>query len=202
MKTLIKQFNLSVVLLCCLLTLIANANAAPVKTKTAIFAGGCFWSMQHDFEKLNGIVLTTVGYTGGNIPNPTYQQVSSGNTGHYEAIKIEYNPDIISYQEILDFYWHDTDPTNASGQFCDIGSEYQPVIFYGNDEQEKIARYSKTTLQKSRKFNVVATKIMPEKTFYPAEEYHQHYSNKNPAAYDAYRSGCRRDATLRAVWQK
>jgi len=158
--------------------------------------------MQHDFEKLNGIISTTVGYTGGTVANPTYAQVSSGKTGHYEAIKIVYNPKEISYERILDFYWHDTDPTNGSGQFCDSGSEYRPVIFYLSTAQEKIATHSKNMIENSHQLGSIATKIMPAKPFYPAEEYHQHYSDKNPLAYDAYRRGCGRDRTLQRTWNK
>ncbi len=176
------------------------AFAAPPQTETAIFAGGCFWSMQHDFEKLNGVLSTTVGYTGGEVVSPSYQQVSSGNTGHYEAIQVVYDPDQINYQKLLDFYWHDIDPTNAAGQFCDSGSEYHAVIFYSNASQEKMAKKSKTTLENEKKFDAITTKILPAKPFYPAEDYHQHYSDKNPDAYNAYRSGCRRDATLKSIW--
>jgi peptide-methionine (S)-S-oxide reductase len=178
------------------------AFAASTKTETAIFAGGCFWSMQHDFEKLDGIVSTTVGYTGGHVVNPSYQQVSSGNTGHYEAIKVVYDPDKISYEKLLDFYWHDIDPTNATGQFCDSGSEYHAVIFYSNARQEQMAQTSKRALENKKRFDVITTKILPAKNFYPAEDYHQHYSDKNPNAYNAYRTGCRRDATLKQIWDK
>jgi peptide-methionine (S)-S-oxide reductase len=177
--------------------------AAPEKTATAIFAGGCFWSMQHDFAKVAGIVKTTVGYTGGNVANPTYEQVSNGDTGHYEAIEIVYDPKIISYAQLLNFYWHDTDPTNADGQFCDRGNEYHPVIFYENAKQQQIAMTSKQQLSQSNALKgPVVTQILPAKTFYPAEDYHQQYSDKNPDAYAAYRSGCRRDSILNEVWGK
>lgn len=186
---------------CSILSASAVYSAA-TKTETAIFAGGCFWSMQHDFENLRGIVSTTVGYTGGSVANPTYEQVSTGKTGHYEAIKIIYDPSKISYEKLVDFYWHDTDPTNSSGQFCDYGSEYRPVIFYLNANQERIAKNSKVEIENSKQFDVIATKIMPAQAFYPAEEYHQHYSDKNPVAYETYRYGCGRDSTLKRVWGK
>ena len=194
-----RQFRIFYIVLFSLLSIPSVFSSE--NTETAIFAGGCFWSMQHDFEKINGIVSTTVGYTGGEIANPSYEQVSTGNTGHYEAIKIVYRPDQISYDKLLDYYWHDTDPTNGSGQFCDSGSEYRPAIFYLNPSQEKIAKLSKSLLEGSKKFDIVQTKIMPAKAFYPAENYHQHYSDKNPAAYNAYRLGCERDITLKQVWQ-
>lgn len=197
-----RKFALMIKIISCLLLPASAAYSAINKTETAIFAGGCFWSMQHDFDKLHGIVSTTVGYTGGSIENPTYQQVSTGNTGHYEAIKIDYDPNQISYEKLVDFYWHDTDPTNASGQFCDHGSEYRPVIFYLNADQERIARQSKVDLENSKQFDVIATKIIPAQVFYSAEDYHQHYSDKNPVAYEAYRYGCGRDSTLKRVWGK
>ncbi len=184
---------ISVILTC-------RVYASPVKTETAIFAGGCFWSMQHDFENLPGVISTTVGYTGGNVANPSYEQVSSGTTGHLEAIKITYNPTKISYEKLVDFYWHDTDPTDAFGQFCDTGSEYHPVIFYLDKKQQSIAMNSKEQLENTKRFNEVVTRILPAKPFYPAEEYHQHYSDKNPAAYNAYRTGCNRDSTRDKVW--
>jgi peptide-methionine (S)-S-oxide reductase len=176
--------------------------ASTPKTETAIFAGGCFWSMQHDFEKTPGIIETTVGYTGGTLASPTYEQVSSGTTGHYEAIRIVFDPKIISYQQLVNLYWHDTDPTDANGQFCDKGNEYHPVIFYENPAQQKIADESKAQLIQSKVLATVATQILPAKTFYPAEDYHQHYSDKNPVAYSSYRYGCQRDNTLNAVWGK
>jgi peptide-methionine (S)-S-oxide reductase len=170
---------------------------------SAVFAGGCFWSMQHDFEKVDGIIKTTVGYTGGEVVNPSYEQVSTGETGHYEAIKIVYDPKKISYQQLLNLYWHDTDPSDATGQFCDKGKEYHPVIFYQDAQQQKMALASKEELMQSHVLkNGVATQILPAKTFYPAEDYHQNYSDKNPLAYSAYRYGCGRDRTLKSVWGK
>jgi peptide-methionine (S)-S-oxide reductase len=172
------------------------------QTQTAIFAGGCFWSMQHDFDKVKGIVNTTVGYTGGTVVNPTYEQVSAGDTGHYEAIKVEYDPAVISYQKVLDFYLHDIDPSDFEGQFCDHGNEYKPVVFYSDANQKKMASEMKDQLSTSKKFPKVALNILPAQIFYPAEEYHQKFAEKNPARYSAYRTGCQRDATLQAVWGK
>lgn len=180
-----------------LLPLFSQAAAA---SATAIFAGGCFWSMQHDFDRVVGVLDTTVGYTGGTVSNPTYDQVSGGNTGHYEAIKVTFDPSQISYRQLLDIYWHDIDPTDAAGEFCDHGSEYRSVIFYRNATQKKLALESKESLIKSKRFNKIYTQILPAMAFYPAEEYHQKYAEKNPESYAAYRKGCRRDETLKEVW--
>jgi peptide-methionine (S)-S-oxide reductase len=158
--------------------------------------------MQHDFDKVDGILSTTVGYTGGTVPNPTYQQVSTGTTGHYEAIQITFNPAVISYRKLVDIYWHDIDPTDPEGEFCDHGNEYHSVIFYGDETQKKIAMESMDQLLQSKQFSKIYTQILPATTFYPAEEYHQKYSDKNPQAYAAYRSGCQRDTTLEQVWKK
>jgi peptide-methionine (S)-S-oxide reductase len=178
------------------------SNVFAAQAETAIFAGGCFWSMQHDFEHVPGIVKTTVGYTGGKLGNPSYEQVSTGKTGHYEAVEIVYDPEKISYQKLLEMYWHDTDPTDATGQFCDHGSEYRPVIFYKNTTQKELALKSKNDLENSHRFDHIATQIMPASVFYPAEEYHQHYSDKNPTAYAIYREGCGRDVRQQVVWGK
>jgi peptide-methionine (S)-S-oxide reductase len=186
-----------------LTTLILLASTvAMAATQTAIFAGGCFWSMQHDFDKVNGVVATTVGYTGGKVVNPSYEEVSNGDTGHYEAIKVEYDPAKISYQELLSFFVHDIDPSDADGQFCDKGNEYHSVIFYDDAHQQKTAIQMKNNLIISKKFDTVATQVLPAQPFYPAEDYHQKYSEKNPARYSAYRTGCARDARLQEVWGK
>lgn len=180
-----------------------NVFASPAQDiETAIFAGGCFWSMQHDFDKVPGVIHTEVGYTGGHLPNPSYEQVSSGKTGHLESIKITYDPHKVSYADLLNFYWHDIDPTDADGQFCDKGNEYHSVIFYLNDKQKAKAEASKKELEKSSHFKQIATMIKPASTFYPAEEYHQKYAVKNPEAYTAYRSGCGRDAKTQELWGK
>ena len=189
--------RLKCLLLSCLLITSLSAIA---ETKTAIFAGGCFWSMQHDFDKVNGVVATTVGYTGGTVANPSYEQVSNGDTGHYEAIKVEYDPAKISYQQLATFFLHDIDPTDMQGEFCDKGNEYHSVIFYDDAQQKSAAIGLKNSLIMSKKFSNIATEVLPAKTFYPAEDYHQKYSEKNPDAYMAYRKGCQRDQTLSDVW--
>lgn len=177
----------------------ATASKQP-QTATAIFAGGCFWCMQADFDKIKGVISTTAGYTGGTLKNPTYEQVSDGGTGHYESIKVVYNPSIISYSQLLTIYWHNIDPTNANGQFCDIGQQYRSVIFYANDQEKQLALQSKQNLINSAKFNQIATLILPASTFYPAEEYHQEYYKKNPIRYNFYRYHCGRDKRLEELW--
>jgi peptide-methionine (S)-S-oxide reductase len=185
-----------------LISLCSFASLAVAATQTAIFAGGCFWSMQHDFDKVSGVVATTVGYTGGTVANPSYEQVSNGDTGHYEAIKVEYDPTKITYQQLLTFFIHDIDPSDTNGEFCDKGNEYHSVIFYDNSQQQSTANGMITSLIDSKQFPYVATKVLPAKTFYPAEDYHQKYSDKNPTQYSAYRKACGRDQSLADVWSK
>jgi peptide-methionine (S)-S-oxide reductase len=167
---------------------------------TAIFASGCFWCTQADFDKVNGVIKTTAGYTGGTLANPTYEQVSNGGTGHYESVKVEFDPDKVSYAQLLDVFWKNSDPTNDNGQFCDDGDQYRAVIFYTNEEQKKLALSSKNTLIQSGRFKNVVTQILPASTFYPAEDYHQKYSQKNPARYHFYRYRCGRDQRLSELW--
>jgi len=176
-------------------------HAAPtVKTDTAIFAGGCFWCTQADFNKVPGVIKTTAGYTGGDVASPTYEQVSADGTGHYEAVEVVYDPNQITYQQLLNAFWHSIDPLDANGQFCDKGDQYRAVIFYRNAEQKKLAEESKNQLIKSKLFSHIATQILPAKTFYPAEEYHQQYYKKNPVRYRFYRYTCGRDQRLKKVW--
>lgn len=145
----------------------------------ATFAGGCFWCTQHDFDELKGVVSTTAGYTGGTKVNPSYEEVCSGKTGHVEALQLSYDPEKISYEKLLDVYWHSIDPTRTDGQFCDIGSQYRPVIFYHNEKQKQLA-------EKTKKERSSQVDIRPASTFYPAEEYHQKFYKKKPAHYQAY----------------
>lgn len=188
----------------CLLS--AGLIAAPAqadtnsKTATAIFAGGCFWCMESDFDKVPGVVKTVSGYTGGALKNPSYEQVSNGGTSHYESVEVIYNPSRVSYQQLLDVFWHHIDPTDAGGQFCDRGDQYRAVIFYSNNEQKKLALASKKKLEQSGKFEQVATQVLPASTFYPAEDYHQDYYKKNPVRYKYYRYRCGRDQRVEQVW--
>jgi peptide methionine sulfoxide reductase msrA/msrB len=171
------------------------------KYKTATFAGGCFWCIESDFEKVDGVIEAVSGYTGGEEPNPTYKQVASGGTSHTEAVQITYDPDKITYKELLDVLWRHMDPTDAAGQFVDRGSQYRPAIFYHNEEQKRIAEESRAELDKSGRFSKpIATEIVPLTQFYPAEEYHQDYYSKNPLRYKMYRYGSGRDQFLKSKW--
>jgi peptide-methionine (S)-S-oxide reductase len=166
----------------------------------ATFAGGCFWCMEPPFDKLDGVISTTPGYTGGHKENPTYEQVSSGTTGHAEAIQVIYDPDKITYDQLLDVFWRNVDPTDGGGQFCDRGSQYRAAIFYHDDEQKRLAERSRQALTESTGFKAIATEITAASAFYPAEEYHQDYYKKNPVRYKFYRYGCGRDKRLKELW--
>lgn len=180
----------------------ANTSVA-AGNQTAIFAGGCFWCMEGPLESLPGVVEVISGYTGGKKADPTYEDVSSGTTGHYEAVRVTYDPAKVSYEKILDVFWHQIDPTDPNGQFVDQGPQYRTAIFYANPQQKQIAEASKQALENGGEFTKpIATAILPAKTFYPAEEYHQDYHLKNPAAYARYRAGSRRDICLVEVWKQ
>lgn len=180
---------------------IGVAPAAHAATAKATFAGGCFWSAESMFEGLKGVSSVVSGYAGGTVANPSYEQVCDGNTGHAESVQITYDPAQISYQQLVDLYWHNIDPTQKNGSFCDHGYQYRSVIFYGDADQKKIADASKVKIDKIAKFHgKVAVAIEPYKNFYPAEEYHQDFAQKNPERYHAYRVGCGRDRSLQAIW--
>ncbi|MEM6868666.1 MAG: peptide-methionine (S)-S-oxide reductase MsrA [Cyanobacteria bacterium P01_C01_bin.121] len=165
----------------------------------AIFAGGCFWCMEQPFDDLPGVTDTTSGYTGGTVENPTYTQVSGGNTGHLEAMQVSYDPSQISYDQLLDTFWHNIDPLDNQGQFCDKGSQYRSAVFYDSPEQAAIAQESKVAV--AEKFEQpIATDILPSSTFYPAEDYHQNYYQTRPVRYKVYRFGCGRDQRLSDLW--
>ncbi|GAB4551486.1 MAG: hypothetical protein Tsb0017_01330 [Geothermobacteraceae bacterium] len=173
------------------------------ETATATFAGGCFWCMEHPFEELDGVIEVISGYTGGHKVNPTYREVSAGGTGHAEAVQVRYDPNKIGYRELLDVFWRNIDPTDAGGQFVDRGSQYRSAIFYHNEEQRRLAEESKRKLAQSGRFDKpIVTEIVPASTFYPAEDYHQDYSSKNPLRYWFYRSGSGRDQFLEKVWKQ
>ena len=179
----------------------ASSDADKTQYQTATFAGGCFWCMEPPFDKLDGVISTTSGYTGGNKKNPTYKEVSRGGTGHAEVVQVIYDPRRISYDELLNEFWHNIDPTNANGQFCDWGSQYRSEIYYHNAEQEKLAKQSKAALIELKPFDApVVTAITEASTFYPAEDYHQDYYQKNPVRYKFYRYGCGRDKQLEELW--
>ena len=177
------------------------ARAAEAATATATFAGGCFWCMEAPFEDLPGVVSTTVGYTGGTTKNPTYEEVSAGGTGHAESVQIVFDPQKISYEKILEVFWHNIDPLTANAQFCDHGNQYRSAIFYHDDAQKKLAEASKQKLEASKRFKQpIVTQIVAASTFYPAEDYHQKYHQKNPSRYKFYRWNCGRDQRLDELW--
>ena len=171
-------------------------------TKTAVFAGGCFWCTEADFEKLDGVIEVISGYTGGTVVNPTYEQVSSGNTGHIESIKVIYDPSNVTYADLLNYFWKHVDPTDGEGQFVDRGGQYVSAIFYANEAEKKLAEASKKALEASNVFTKpIATKILPLADFYKAEEYHQDYYDRNPIRYKWYRHGSGRDKFLEKTWK-
>jgi peptide methionine sulfoxide reductase msrA/msrB len=178
-----------------------HAPASPAAMKLATFAGGCFWCMEHPFEELEGVSAVISGYTGGTKLDPTYEQVSSGTTGHAESVEVHYDPSKISYEKVLDVFWHQIDPTDPGGQFVDRGRQYRTAIFYHDEEQRRLAEQSKEALAKSGRFHKpIVTEIVPASTFYPAEEYHQDYATKNPVRYKYYRYRSGRDQFLKEVW--
>ena len=176
-------------------------KSVPNTTATAVFAGGCFWCTESDFEKVDGVVGVVSGYTGGHVENPSYKDVSGGGTGHIEAIKVIYDPSTISYEALLDVFWRHVDPTDPGGQFVDRGDQYRSAIFFANEEERLQAEESRKRLEKSGRFSKeIATLIIPLEVFYPAEDYHQDYYKKNPIRYKWYRSGSGRDAFLKKAW--
>lgn len=178
-----------------------DSTLATDNIAVATFAGGCFWCMEPPFDKVDGVLSTTSGYTGGNIENPTYEQVSSGVTGHAEAVQITYDPGKVSYEQLLEIFWHNIDPTTPNRQFCDKGNQYRSGIFYHNEEQKKLAKQSLATLEKTKPFDApVVTGITQASEFYPAEDYHQDYYKKNPIRYKFYRYSCGRDQRLEDLW--
>ena len=176
----------------------------PEKTEglaTAIFAGGCFWCMEPPYDKLDGVIATTSGYTGGHVKNPTYKQVSYEDTGHYEAVQILYDPSKISYSQLLEVFWRNIDPLDGRGQFCDKGDSYRSAIFPQNATEQKLAEESKQAVAK-RFEKPIKTEIIAASTFYPAENYHQDYYLTNSLRYKYYRYACGRDARLEELWGK
>jgi methionine-S-sulfoxide reductase len=177
-------------------------SSPPPATKTAIFAGGCFWCIQPAFDKAKGVIKTVVGYSGGTEPNPTYELVTSEKTRYREAIEITYDPAKISYDQLLDIYWRQIDPTQVDGQFSDIGPSYRAAIFYGNDYEKKVAEASKDKLALSGKFDKpIVTEILPAMKFYPAESYHQKYYQQNPEHFEAFEKGSGRVSFQKQIWR-
>jgi peptide-methionine (S)-S-oxide reductase len=175
--------------------------ASAQNTQTAVFAGGCFWCVESDFDKVPGVISTTSGYTGGKTTNPTYDQISSKDTGHAEVVKIVFDPSKVSYAKLLDVFWHSIDPTTKNAQFCDVGSPYRTAIFAQDAAQLEAAKKSLADLEKTKPFKeAIVTEINPVSVFYAAEEYHQDYYVKNPVRYKYYRTSCGRDARLKKLW--
>ena len=176
-------------------------SSAPANTAKAIFAGGCFWCVEADFDKVPGVLSTTSGYIGGKLANPTYEQVSSKLTGHAEAVEIVFDPGRVSYEKLVEHFWRTIDPTTKDAQFCDHGSPYRTAIFAVDATQQKIAMASLAALQKNKPFKEpIVTEILMAGPFYKAEDYHQDYYKKNPIRYQYYRTACGRDARLKQLW--
>ncbi len=176
--------------------------AAQAATETAVFAGGCFWCVESDFDHVPGVLKTTSGYAGGIEKNPSYETVSAGQTGHAEAVQVSYDNSKVTYSQLVEYFWKTIDPTVKDRQFCDGGHQYRTALLYSNDEQKAIAEKSKAALVASKKFAQIYTEVAPVIAFYPAEEYHQDYYKKNPIRYNYYRSRCGRDARIEELWGK
>ncbi len=175
--------------------------SAPAATAKAVFAGGCFWCVESDFDKVPGVLSTTSGYTGGTTANPTYEQVSAKRTGHAEVVEIVFDPARVSYEKLVEHFWRTIDPTTKDRQFCDVGSPYRSAIFAQDDAQLKIANASRQALEKSKPFKEpIVTEVLIGGPFYPAEAYHQDYYQKNPVRYKYYRTSCGRDARVKQLW--
>ena len=180
---------------------VAAAPAASAPADTAVFAGGCFWCMEAQYEGAPGVLSVVSGYTGGHKANPTYEEVCAHETGHYEAVRIAFDPSVTSYAALLERFWHGVDPTQADGQFCDLGESYRTAIFWRNDAQRRAALDSREALKKSGRLEgAVVTEVRPAKTFWVAEDYHQDFYRRQPERYRAYRSSCLRDRRLKALW--
>lgn len=178
----------------------AAAGSTPGK---AYFAGGCFWCMEEVFEKVEGVLSATSGYMGGTVSNPTYEEVSAGRTGHAESVEVVYDPAKVSYQKLLDVFWHNVDPITPNAQFCDHGSQYRSAIFFQTDEEKHASDASKQAIEQSRRFTEpIVTQIVVTSKFYPAEEYHQDFYKKNPVRYKLYKYNCGRAQRLEALWGK
>ena len=186
---------LTIMLMLCL----SAGGVMAAEYKSAVFAGGCFWCLEGPFDELSGVIGTESGYTGGTVPNPTYEQVSAGTTGHVEAMRVVYDPAKVTFEKLLSVFWRNIDPTDGGGQFCDRGPQYRSAIFFADLGEEAEARRQKAQLEEEKGMRV-ATEILPRSEFYPAEEYHQDYYSKNPLRYRFYRQGCGRDQRLRQIW--
>lgn len=198
-----KRFGVFCALLICGSAPAIDTPAKPAttaSTASALFAGGCFWCIEADFERLPGVIGAESGYTAGRTPNPTYEQVSAGGTGHTEAVRVTYDPAKVSYPQLVDYFWRHIDPTVKDRQFCDAGTQYRSGIYWQNEAERKVAEASRDTLLKGGKLTKIHTEIIAASTFYPAEEYHQDYYKKNPIRYAYYRKSCGREARVEEIW--
>lgn len=177
----------------------AQRDGKGTETAKAVFAGGCFWSVELLFDKVDGVVSTVSGFTGGTKKNPTYDEVVTGTTGHAEAVQVTYDPKKVSYEKLLDVFWHNIDPLTPNGQFCDFGNQYRTAIFYNDETQKRLAEKSQKALQ-SRFKQPIVTEIVAASQFYPAEDYHQDFHLRNPVRYQLYRAACGRDRRLEEIW--
>ena len=183
--------------------LLSGGGAAATAPAKAYFAGGCFWCMEEAFEKVDGVVSVVSGYMGGTVADPTYEQVSAGRTGHAEAVEVSYDPAKVSYQKLLEAFWHNIDPVTPNAQFCDHGSQYRSAIFYGTEEEQRLSEESKSTIERSKRFSApIVTQLVKASTFYQAEDYHQDYYKKNPVRYKYYKFSCGRAQRLESLWGK
>ncbi|MFP4374813.1 MAG: peptide-methionine (S)-S-oxide reductase MsrA [Spirochaetaceae bacterium] len=185
-----------------LLLLAFGGQLAAQDEAKATFAGGCFWCMEPPYDELDGVISTVSGYSGGDVEDPTYEEVVRGNTGHLEVVQVTYDPSVVSYEELLDVFWVNIDPVDGGGQFCDRGEQYTTAVFYHNEEQRRLAEESRENIAESNDFGMrrIQTDIRPLEEFYRAEEYHQDYYRKNPLRYNLYRTGCGRDQRLEELW--
>lgn len=182
-------------------SVVARVPMVRAKVDTAMFAGGCFWSMERPFQHVPGVVATTVGYAGGHTKNPTYEEVNTRTTGHTETVQVEFDPSKVTYDKLLDVYWHNIDPVTKDRQFCDGGNDYRTVVFTHNAAQSAAATASKKALDASGHFKTpIVTEIVANAPFWRGEEYHQHFADRNPDHYNAYRRGCKRDERLHELW--
>lgn len=181
----------------------AGQDARAADPAKAYFAGGCFWCMEEAFEQVEGVLTVVSGYMGGTVPNPSYEQVSAGRTGHAESVEVSYDPAKVSYQKLLDVFWRNIDPITPNAQFCDHGSQYRSAVFYRTDEEQRLSEESKAAIERSKRFSApIATQLVRASVFYQAEDYHQDYYKKNPLRYKYYKYGCGRTQRLETLWGK
>lgn len=181
----------------------SNSALGASTTAKAYFAGGCFWCMEEAFEQVEGVLSVASGYMGGTVANPTYEQVSAGRTGHAEAVEVIYDPAKVSYQQLLEAFWHNIDPVTPNAQFCDHGSQYRSAVFYTTEEEQRLAAASKSAIEQTKQFPApIVTELVPASSFYQAEDYHQDYYKKNPLRYKYYKYSCGRAKRLEALWGK